>query len=493
MPKLSKNHRNDIDTMPLLDDLSSELSSYISPSNKKRKSPNRNYRKGARKGDKESLPLLANELSSYVSIDKKRDILGNDYHNEIKSLQQLDNAPPHNILSEGVCEKLSVKDFSELVKPKESPEPGFMRRALSRMPKPPGFIVKAFPWVTSKAAIKTINIAIPAVAFAGIGALSGGVVPAVAIGIAVGTITFNSIRDTRSLRALKELEQEHNLLQEYQLSKNIEKSANKLVRDKTGVDLVESDDSSLQKTKSKRNFKSKYENNLTSRSLAKTIRDNAFEALGNIATATVVATSGLANAAMNAMSIGVTAGVFGIVDVALTTINRRKMNIIKNGMVKNIDILREGVSDYNSIAELTMLTREQKIKTEALNQLASVDLVGFDKEALEAGLNLQKVVAGQKFEVPLKPTFWQKTKQYFKDFNSANWPNDYYTGSRFADKLDADSKELVERYDVMSRGIQHMSKAHNKAQSIEGHDLNIVQDVIRGRKRIQHEVGHSFI
>ena len=431
---------------PLLGDVSSELSLYIPDVSKKRKS-------SKRKGGVEALPLLEHDLTS-----------------EIQSLQRMDAERSASISQDGMSAHIPVKDFDKLLNPKSSE---------TAKPKPQGFFGKMMPWAMSKGVIKAVNIIVPVVAFSGVTALSGGIVPAVALGIASTTIIFNSIRDTNSLRALKELEQEHILLQEYHLSKNIEKAANKLIQDKTGVDLVGPDD--LVVKKAKHEFQSQYENNLTSRSLGKTIRDGIFEAMGNIATVAVVATSGLANAASHAISVGSVAGVLTVADIISTTANRRKMNIIKNGMRNNIDVLHDVVPEYKSIAELQIITRAQQIKSTAMMQLSGADVSHMDEASLRQGLDLLQVGASAKFEVPIKPTFWQRTKQYFKDFNEVNWPNDYYTSARFANKLNRDTGDLVDWYDMISRDVHKISKDRDIAK-VQGYNA----EVARGRNVGKH-------
>lgn len=339
--------------------------------------------------------------------------------------------------------------------------------------KPPGFFTRlsnskvgkgaatVLSWATSKGVVRAVNIAIPAFAFAGFGALSGGMVPLAALVITLGVTAYNIVRDTKALRANRDLEQERKLLQEYHAAKNVENQALALLKSKSGIDISEPAPLPATAASMKSKFKSKYENNLTTRSLRKTILDGLFEASGNAATVAVVATSGLANAAMNALSVGSTSGILTIIDIILTTRARKKLLIVKNAMRKEIDTMREGVPAYKSLEELKTLTQKQKIKTESLRQVVREDVSQLDEASLRQKISIEEQVAASKpeFAMPVKPSFWEKTKQYFKDVHMVHWPNnDYYTPEKFAAKNYINTAIITAKYSVLSKEIQSLQK-----------------------------------
>ena len=376
----------------------------------------------------------------------------------------------------------TVTNFSSLLpKPPKDKPPGIVERISKTR------FGKAFPWITSKGVVRAINIAVPAIAFSGLGALSGGIVPAVALGIAGTTMLFNSIRDTRSLRILKKYEQEHQLLQEYQLSKRVEDRLHSAISNKTGVDFGEQDKKSDSKTTSGV-FKSKYEDGITSKSLFHTIRDSAMEAAGNIATVAVVATSGLANAAAHALSVGLIALPLTILDIGLSTIERRKMKIIKRNMRGNIETLSEGVPHYGTMEDLEKITQKQRNRVSALQAVLTDSELS--KDNVRDKVEIQEKSLAE-YTPPIKRSFWDKTKQYFKDFNQVHWPSDYNSAVKFAAKLDKKTTDMLEKYDALLERVPIIEKAPERAKRREISSSRYVNAVEaeRSARTEEHGIG----
>jgi hypothetical protein len=437
---------------------------------------------------KKLLKKATNDLnmaaSDEATVFAKDDLLSSS--KESKYLMQKFNDRPVEVVEApklqnlGCMDHLVVSKFGDLINQKAQKDGFFTRLGNTRAGKAISVVA---PWVFSKGVIRVYNIIVPAVAFAGVGALAG--VAPYALPLAVGAMLFNSVRDTRSLRHLKNIEKEHNTLKEYNLAHQAEMRMLQSLKDKTGIDLLETRKKEFEKLKQDHpgihnpSYQNQYSNE-SKRSWWKTILGSSLESSANIATVAIVAVSGAANAALHAASVGSIAGIVGVADVLITHKNKKKIDILKNGMRKNIDVMREDVPYYRDIDELSQMSCAQRIYTEALHKVMKKDdLDKLSEQQIKDRLAIEitNLEHSPEFASPHRPTRWEKVKQYMKDFNSVHWPNNSYGSmKKVAVKIDQASKEMVSKYDKITDDAEyHLSHKRSK------------DDIMRGRRHQIHK------